>query len=194
MHSKYRLNLKDKNGGYTVSSTLGPMDGTAYNPLVEPLAMMQIRSQQIEKMHMYMKADEYRATGNIDMYYKNYKVRLLKQGDDTTLKNRKLVSFTSNIIIPDDNPKKNGEFRKGPINIVRDERESFFGFQWRAMLDGVSSAMMGNDQQKDKPKNKVTRMAKLFYGPRKGQEHKSTGGDKRRLEEMKNGSTKTKQN
>jgi hypothetical protein len=49
------------------------------------------------------------------------------------------------------------------------------------MLDGLSSAMTGADQDKEKPENKVTRMAKLFYGPDKGQEHKSTGGDKKRL-------------
>ena len=181
LHSEYKLNLEVKNGSYTLSSTLGQMDGTAYNPLTEPLAMLQIKSMDIQKMHMELKADEYKATGNIDFYYKDYKVRLLKQREDKTLKNRGLISLVSNIILPDDNPKKNGDFRKGPINIVRDPRESFFGFQWRAMVDGITSAMMGNDQKKDKPNNKITRLAKIFYGPAKGQEHKSTGNDKERM-------------
>ncbi|HEX8334188.1 MAG TPA: hypothetical protein VF622_16320, partial [Segetibacter sp.] len=185
MRSKYKLDLTDRKGGYTVSSTLGAMDGTAYNPLLEPLALMQVKSQKIEKMQLDMKVDEYKAVGNIDFYYKDYKVKLLKQGADSSLKNRSLVSFTSNVVIPNDNPRKNGKFRKGPINVIRDPQESFFGFQWRAMLDGLSSAMMGNDQDKEKPENKVTRMAKLFYGPDKGQEHKSTGGDKKRLANSK---------
>ena len=142
---------------------------------------MQVKSLKIDKMQMELEADEYKAKGNIDFYYKDYKVRLLKERKEK-LKNRRLVSFVSNVVLPNDNPKKNGEFRKGPINIVRDPRESFFGFQWRALLDGLSSAMVGSDQDKDKPKNKITRMAKLFYGPDKGQEHKSTGGHKKRME------------
>jgi hypothetical protein len=183
MHSVYKLNLADKNGSYTLSSTLSPMDGTVFNPLMEPLALVQLKSLNIQKMQMYLQADEYKAKGNIDFYYKDYKIKMLKQSDDSTLKNRSFVSFVSNLVLPNDNPKKNGKFRKGAINIVRDPRESFFGFQWRAMLDGVSSSMTGINEEKDKPKNIVTKMAKLFYGPEKGQEHKSTGGDKKRLKE-----------
>jgi len=193
MHSKYKLNLVDKNGSYTLSSTLSSMDGTVFNPLMESLTLVQIKSLNIQKMQMNLEADEYRAKGNIDFYYKDYKIKMLKQSDDSTLKKRFLVSLVSNIVLPDDNPKKNGKFRKGPINIVRDPRESFFGFQWRAMLDGVSSAMTGADQEKDKPKNKVTKMAKLFYGPDKGQEHKSTGGDKKRLENKEGSNNKKDQ-
>ncbi|GEO10593.1 hypothetical protein [Segetibacter aerophilus] len=181
LHSVYKLDLKDKNGRYTASSTMGAMDGTAFNALSEPLALTQVKSMNIQKMHLDLKADEYKATGNIDMYYTDYKINLLKKKDDGRLKKRSIVSFVSNIALPNDNPKENGDFRKGPINVIRDPKESFFGFQWRAMLDGMSSAMMGNDQKKDQPKNKVTKMAKMFFGPKKGQEYKSTGTDKKRM-------------
>ena len=190
LESQLVFNLKDKNAPYTLSSTLGAMDGTVLNPLSEALSLMQIQSANIEKMKINMKADEYRAVGNVDFYYKNMKVHLLKRDDkNDKLKKMSVVSFFTNMFLPNDNPKKNGNFRKGPINVVRDPRESFFGFMWRGMLDGTASAMSGADQKKDKPGNKVIELGKLFAGPKQGVETKSAGGDKERLEKVKNKSS-----
>lgn len=185
LHSKIIFNLNNSTAPVTISSTLGPLDGTAFNPLSKALSMMEIKSAQIEKMNTTIHVDEYRAKGNVDFYYKNMKVRLLKK-DEGALKKMSVVSFFANVMLPNDNPKKNGKFRKGPINIVRDPRESFFGFIWRGMLDGMSSAMSGMDQQKKEPGNKVVEMAKIFMGPKQGQEEKSAGGDKERLNKLKN--------
>ncbi|MCW3111857.1 MAG: hypothetical protein JWR18_253 [Segetibacter sp.] len=186
IRSQILLNLVNKNAPVSITSTMGAMDGTAYNPLTTALSMMEIKSAAIEKMNMNMTLDEYTSKGNIDFYYTNMKVRLLKKDDEEgTLKKRPVISFFTNMVLPNDNPKKNGKFRKGPINIVRDERESFFGFIWRGMLDGMSSAMSGMDQDKKEPGNKVIKMSKLFTGPDQGIEEKSAGGDKERLEKLK---------
>jgi hypothetical protein len=179
------FNLVNKNAPVTITSTVGPMDGTAFNPLSEALSMMQVKSAQIEKMKTNMKVDEYYATGNIDFYYKDMKVKLLKKDEEGTLKKRSVISFFANVMLPNDTPKKNGTFRKGPINVVRDQRESFFGFVWRGMLYGLSSAMSGMDQDKKEPGNKVIEVSKLFTGPERGIEEKSAGGDKERLKKMK---------
>lgn len=49
----------------------------------------------------------------------------------------------SNLFVPDDNPKKNGKFRKGPIDIKRGDYDSFFGFLWKCMLEGMAVHMTG---------------------------------------------------
>ncbi len=184
MRSEMVFNLVNKNAPVTLSATVGEMDGTALNPLSEALSMMQIKSAQIEKMETNMKIDEYKATGNIDFYYKNMKVRLLRKDDKGELKKMPVLSFFTNMVLPNDNPKKNGKFRKGPINVIRDPRESFFGFIWRGMLDGMSSAMSGADQTKKEPGNSIIEIGKIFTGPKKGQEEKSAGGDKERLQNL----------
>ena len=162
------------------------MNGTAFNPLAEPLGMMHIQSLDIQKMQMNMTGDAYTAKGNIDYYYKNMKVQLLKKDEDNnTLKSRHVISFFTNMVLPNDNPKKNGKFRKGPINIVRAPQESFFGFIWRGMLDGLSSAMSGMDQKKAEPGNKAIEMGTIFAGPKQGPEEKSAVGDKQRLNDLK---------
>jgi hypothetical protein len=152
----YKFNLASKNGAFSTTVKMGPMDGTALNPLAKPLAMMAIQSAQINKMLMHIDATDRQAKGNIDFYYKNMKVALLKRDDkNDNLKKRGLLSFFTNAFMPNDNPKKNGKFRKGPINVTRGPRESFFGLLYKCSMDGMSSAMMGFDQHKQKPNENI---------------------------------------
>ena len=138
----YKFNLYDKNGTFSMKSTLLPMDGTVLNPLTKPLAMLEIRSLNIEKMITTINANESTANGNIDFYYKNMKVAMLKKNDEG-FKKRKLLSWASNLFTPDDNPKKNGKFKKGPIAIKRNATDSFFGYIWSATFSGMTAFMIG---------------------------------------------------
>jgi len=154
MHSTFKFNLLSKDGAFSYSSTMGPMDGKALNPLAKPLAMMAIQSGTIDKMIVQLNATDHAAKGNIDLYYQNMKVALLKNKSDT-LKKRGFLSALSNAFLPNDNPRKNGKFRKGPVSVTRDPHESFFGFLWKCSLDGMSSAMTGFNQHKNKPNQNV---------------------------------------
>ena len=169
MNLMYKFNLASPTGAFSCTARMGSMDGRALNPLAEPLAMMQIKSATINKMYMHLDADINRAKGNLDLYYTNMKVNLLKRDDEANmLKKRGFVSFFANTFMPNDNPKKNGKFRKGPINVTRDPHDSFFGLLWKSMLDGMSSAMMGLNQQKEKPdKNIVVKLFNKIIKPHK---------------------------
>lgn len=43
------------------------------------LAMMDLKQGSINKMVFKLKADEYRALGNVDLYYSNLKINMLKR-------------------------------------------------------------------------------------------------------------------
>jgi hypothetical protein len=169
MRANYTFNLTSKSGAFSTTVSMGAMDGRALNPLAKPLAMMAIKSANLNKMYMHIDANRYQAKGNINLYYTNMKVNLLKRDDEAdTLKKRGFLSFFTNVALPNDNPKKNGKFRKGPINITRDPHDSFFGLLWKCSLDGMSSAMMGFDQKKQKPnENFVIKVIKKIVNPRK---------------------------
>ncbi|WP_342645906.1 hypothetical protein [Mucilaginibacter sp. CSA2-8R] len=169
MNLTYKFNLASAIGAFSCTARMGSMDGKAMNPLVKPLAMMEIKSGTINKMYMHLDADTHRATGNLDLYYANMKVNLLKRDDEAdTLKKRGFISFFANAFMPNDNPKSNGKFRKGPINVIRDPHDSFFGLLWKSTLDGMSSAMMGFNQHKQKPnKNIVTKLLSKIIKPHK---------------------------
>ncbi|WP_158827799.1 hypothetical protein [Mucilaginibacter lacusdianchii] len=167
MKTRYVFNLTDKTGGYTVSSTIGTMDGRAFNDLSMPLGLMEVKEGRINRSETFMQVNEYHATGNTNMYYSGVKVALLKKDkDDGDLKRRGFLSFVTNMVMPNDNPRKNGDFKKGPINVIRDPHDSFFGFLWKGMADGMSSAMMGMHQHGKKPdQNIIQKVGKLISGP-----------------------------
>jgi hypothetical protein len=140
-----KFNLNDHNGAFTITSKLAPMDGRVLNPLTKPLALVEIQSLDIQKMITTISGNEIAAKGNIDFYYRNMKVAMLKKKDDN-FKKKKFLSWASNIFIPDDNPKKNGKFKKGPISIQRNPTDSFFGYLWNATFDGMTAHMLGEDK------------------------------------------------
>lgn len=168
MRSTFVFNLSKVNAPFTFKSTLAPINGKALNPLIRPLAMMEIKDGTINKMTMSLKADEYRGKGNIDLHYSNLKINMLKRDkENDSLKNMGLVSFITNAAVPNNNPGKNGKLRLGPINRIRGPKETFFGFVWYCMLDGASSAIMGYDQKKKKPnKNILIKMGEAIAGPK----------------------------
>lgn len=137
------FNLNDKDGAFTITSVMGSMDGKLMNPLMKPLALLEVQSLDIEKMKTVIHGNAYRGKGNIDLYYKNMKVAFVKKEEEDKYKKQKLLSFVSNLFVPDDNPKKNGKFKKGPIDIKRGDYDSFFGFLWKCMLEGMAAHMTG---------------------------------------------------
>ncbi len=141
----YTFNLNDKNGAFSIKSKLSPMDGTALNPLTKPLALIEIRSLNIQKMITTLNANEAAANGNIDFYYKNMKIAMLKK-EDEGFKKKSFLSWVSNTLMADNNPKKNGRFKKGPVSIKRNPTDSFFGYIWHATFAGMAAHMAGIDK------------------------------------------------
>jgi hypothetical protein len=174
MSTTYRFNLLSPRGAFSVTARMGSMNAAALNPLAKPLALMEVKQGTINKMYMHIDADINQAKGNLDLYYTGMKFNLLKRDDKAdTLKKRGFLSFLANTFTPDDNPKKNGKFRKGPISITRGPRESFFGLLWKCTLDGMSSAMTGFNQEKNKPnENIMTKALRKIVKSHNGTTHK----------------------
>jgi hypothetical protein len=170
----YKFNLVSPKGAFRVTSQMGPMNAKAMNPLAGPLALMAVKEGRIDKMYMHVDADINQAKGHLDLYYTGMKINMLKRDDKAdTLKKRGFLSFMANTFTPNDNPRKNGKFREGPINVTRGPRDSFFTLLWKCTLDGMSSAMMGLDQQKEKPnENVVIKLFKKIIKPHKKTEDK----------------------
>jgi hypothetical protein len=175
LSTTYKFNLVSDKGAFSVTSRMGPMNARAMNPLAKPLALIEVKEGKMDKMYMHIDADINQAKGHLDLYYTGMKINMLKRDDKAdTLKKRGFLSFMANTFTPNDNPRKNGKFRAGPINVTRGPRDSFFGLLWRCTLDGMSSAMMGLDQKKEKPnENVVTKLLNKIIKP-----HKNTVGKK----------------
>lgn len=154
--SDMKFNLADKNGAFSYTTRMGSIDATVLNRFARPYALMAVKSGKINKMYFHIDANEFNAKGKLDCYYQDMKYAVLKKDDETNaIKERKLISAVSNLMLPNDNPTKGGKFKEGPININRPPDMSFFGLLSKAMLDGMTSSTTGMEQNKRKPESNI---------------------------------------
>ena len=166
MDSWYTFNLTDKSAPVTLYSVMGPMDARNFNILSKPLAKIEVKKGRINKLETYLKMNEYTATGYVNFYYSDMNIAFLgRDKNSDTLKRKGFLSFVSNAFLPNDNPRNNGKFRRGIVNLEREPWQSFFEIQFDASIDGMSSAMMGMYQKKKgRDKNILLNTAKEIAG------------------------------
>jgi hypothetical protein len=139
----FKFNLTDKRGAFNYSGTLGRFDGKVLDKLVKPLAMVHVKSADVERLTFNVDANNYGGKGNLKFYYKNLNVELLKKVDgQRELQTQGFISKIANsLIIANDNPDKKGNFRPGPINLKREPTVSFFSFLYKGLLDGLKPSV-----------------------------------------------------
>ncbi|MCC8425216.1 hypothetical protein [Mucilaginibacter sp. UR6-11] len=139
----FKFNLNAKDGAFNYSGSLGRFDGRILDKLVKPLALVHVKSADIERLNFNVNASNYAGKGHLEFYYKNLNVELLKKVDgQAKLQTQGLISKIANsLIIDNDNPDSKGNFRAGPINLKREPTVSFFSFLYKGLLDGLKPSV-----------------------------------------------------
>jgi hypothetical protein len=139
----FKFNLAAKDGAFNYSGELGKFDGKILDKLVKPLAMVHVESADIEKLDFNVNASNYSGKGNLEFYYHNLNIQLLKKvvGKKELQKQGFISALANNLIIESNNPDKKGVLRPGPIDLQREPDVSFFSFLYKALLDGIKPSV-----------------------------------------------------
>lgn len=175
----FKFDLNDKNGAFSYSGQLGGTNGKVLNKLTRPLGLIEVKSADIKKLAFHVSANETVAKGNLQFYYDDLKVSLMKK-DGSKLEKQGFISSVANLVLPTSNPDKDGKLLPGPINYRREPTASFFNFLWKALFDGLKPSVGFTDQREQKMNNAVEKVKDAKSGI---EEAKSTlkdifGGDK----------------
>jgi hypothetical protein len=159
----FKFNLIAKDGAFNYSGELGKFDGTKLDKLVKPLALVHVQSADIEKLTFNVNASNYKAKGNLEFYYKNLKIQLLKKVEGKPgLQKQGLISMlANNLIIEDNNPDNKGVFRPGPINLEREPTLSFFSFLYKGLLDGLKPSVGFSKKTETKVNKAIVKVGNL---------------------------------
>lgn len=160
----FRFNLNAKDGAFNYSGTLGKFDGRILDKLVKPLALVHVKSADVERLNFNVNANNYGAKGHLEFYYKNLNVELLKKVDgQKKLQTQGFISKVANaLIINNDNPDNKGTFRAGPINLKREPTVSFFSFLYKGLLDGLKPSVGFNQKTESTVNKVVTKVSSLI--------------------------------
>jgi hypothetical protein len=129
---------KTNNGNFSVDVSLGPVNGTVFNPVAIPLGPFEIKSLSIKKLKAHIDGTNNNAHSIVFFSYNDLKITALKPDEDKKLKSRKFLSFIANTFIIN---KSNNSVKETSTpslgNFTRDPSRSFFALIWRALLDGI---------------------------------------------------------
>lgn len=139
LNVKIDFNLLSKNGAFTYSGNIGPMDMKALNPLSKSLGLVKIDQGTVQKADFNIRGNLQGSSGTMRFYYKDLKVTLLKEDDEGgPAKKKGLLSFLANtIVIIDANPSKNEAVRTANIKFERTPAASFFNLLWKSVFVGI---------------------------------------------------------
>lgn len=160
----FKFNLNAKDGAFNYSGTLGKFDGRILDKLVKPLAMVHVKSADVERLNFNVNANNYGGKGHLEFYYKNLNVELLKKVDgQKKLQTQGFISKVANaLIIENDNPDTKGNFRPGPINLKREPTTSFFSFLYKGLLDGLKPSVGFTKKTEGTVNKVVTKVSSLI--------------------------------
>lgn len=127
----------DSLGGFLMTLRMKPDDITILNPAIIPLASVKVLSGRFDTLNMRAIGREYLALGEMNMYYENLKIQLLKKGavDKKTLLTR-LMNFAANSFVI----RKNNKNRTGNVFFIRDRNRSAINYLIKIAISGMSSS------------------------------------------------------
>jgi hypothetical protein len=159
----FKFNLNSKSGAFNYSGSLGQFDGQKLDKLVKPLALVHVKSADIQKLDFNVDANNYGGKGHLEFYYHNLNVELLKKdtGNRGLVKLGFISKIANTLIIADDNPDKKGNFRPGPIDLKRESTVSFFSFLYKALLDGIKPSVGLSKKTENNVNVAVTKVTNL---------------------------------
>lgn len=133
------FNLTAKDGAFSYSGQIGPMEMTALNPLSRSLGLVKIDEGRVKKADFNMNGNLKGSSGNLRFYYDDLNVTLLKEGEDGEPATEKgFLSFLANsIVIKSSNPAEGEEPRVAKVKFERTPAASFFNLLWKSVFVGI---------------------------------------------------------
>lgn len=199
LHVNFKFNLISPTGEFNYNGKLGRFDGRILDKLVKPLALVHVKSADVEKLTFNVNANNYFGRGNLNFYYKNLNIELLKKEEGKAgLQKQGLISTLANeLIINDSNPDRKGHFHPGPISLKRDPDVSFFSFLYKALLDGLKPSVGYDEKTENKVNKAITKVTGIINTFKEFKEKRKERRDERRkkreekkLEKAANGKNK----
>ena len=126
-------------GKFIATINSGEIDKQRINAFAMPLGMTKIKSGAIQKVEAKIKGDQWQASGNVLILYKDLNLSLLeKDKSEAGLNKKHITSFIANaFVLKKNNPRKEEALRKETAEFKRIPEGGFFMLVWKTILVGA---------------------------------------------------------
>lgn len=119
-------------GRFTWDMKSGPISKDVVNPFAAALAVIKFTSGMLDSSSVHLEGDNLSCKGRMNMYYHDLHIQPLKKG---TGKPKRFTAFLANaLLIKNQNPGKNGEFRNPELTLARGDHGNLFNLAWSTMV------------------------------------------------------------
>lgn len=142
-------NLNSIENDHVFVGTVGGMDLTSLNKMLEPTVNVQIKSGQLNKLEMSVAGNDHYSIGTMTMLYNDLHIRAInKKRDQPKGMGPAFITFFANTFVINRNNPKFLVPRTGDIYAERDSSRSVFNYLAKTALSGVVSSIGARNNRK----------------------------------------------
>lgn len=132
--------MNDQANSFKVKGSLNQFNMRIMNPVLEPLALVSIRSGKVHQFNFNFSADNTSASGQLFFGYDNLKISVLEMKEGNT-KEARLASFLANSLLLRSKNPRGKELLPDEILFHRDQKRSVLNYWWKSVFSGVRNTL-----------------------------------------------------
>lgn len=152
-----QFNFPLSSNTFYFSGQLAKTQMSIFNEMTINAAGVKVKEGTIDNMSFDVVATSTKATGNLDLYYHDLRIALLKEEDENgQVKEKKMLNFlANNLLVPVQNPNKKDQFYEGTIEFERVKNKGIFNYLWKSVFSGIKDTFIKDhkDEQTYSKKN-----------------------------------------
>ncbi len=142
LDTHFEFPLTDPEAAYSIEGSMDTMEFAAFNPLLENLLSISVKSGKIKKIRFQIQANDSIAEGEMHFRYKNLKVSLIDKQTGNTGILRAIGSFVANrLVVKKNNPTPGRFLREGEIYSKRNFHKAITHHWAQALISGLRSTL-----------------------------------------------------
>lgn len=140
----FDLPMGRKDNFFTFHGSTSSFKVPLMNPLVAPLALIELTKGQVESVNFYGLARQDTAVGRVKFLYKDVQLNVIKKqaANKGKVHESRFLSFVAKSVMHKNNPLKDKPPRIGRMHFARDPNKGFFNYIWKTMQNGLINTMV----------------------------------------------------
>jgi len=125
---------------FKVKGSLSQFNMRIVNPVLEPLALVSIRSGKVNRFDFDFSANQTSSNGQLFFGYDDLKISVLEMKDGNT-KESKFASFLANSLLLRSKNPRGKELLPDEIAFTRDQKRSVLNYWWKSIFSGIRNTL-----------------------------------------------------
>lgn len=144
IQASFRFYLDSADGRFDVKGQLQNVTASQVNPVSTRLANIEVPSVQIDALNFFVRGEDFGATSDVDMRYRDLALILRKRDEETGANSTRkfLTTILNRFAIYPSNPYDGTERKATGVKSARLTTQTFFGIIWKAVFDGMQRIML----------------------------------------------------